>query len=403
MKKNILINGVKVIYEYKIGEITSFCIAFNAGASVEKNESEYGIAHAVEHCIFKGTKTRNEKEINELFDNIFGFNNAMTNFPYVIYYGTTLSKDFEQGFELYSDILINPTFPKEGFEEEKNIICEELKEWKDDKEQFCEDELLKNAFNKIRIKECIIGREKTIKNFKIEDIKKFYNKYYLPTNCVISVVSSLPENEIMEVIEKYMLSFKRNEKVHLEYEYETNNSATFYSKREIEGARIQYIYPISNLNEREIKALRIFNSIFGEGTSSFLYDEIRTKYGLAYEVYSKIKNEGGIKLYTICMGTSKQNIDKSLELIDNVITEVKKLSGYFSFEKIQLIGKNLKLKRALELERSIQFAKELSTYEIMYGTLEDVSFNNLCDIDEEFIIKTVNKVLVNPSIQIIEP
>ncbi|KOF56419.1 MULTISPECIES: M16 family metallopeptidase [Clostridium] len=403
MKENILINGVKVIYEQRIGEITSFCIGFKAGASEEKLQDKYGIAHAVEHCIFKGTKNRTEKEINDLCDEIFGFNNAMTNFPYVVYYGTTLSKDFEAGFELYSDIIINPSFPEEGFEEEKNIICEELNEWKDDKEQFCEDELLKNAFNNIRIKECIIGNHRNIKKFTLDDIKEFYNKYYIPSNCVISVVSSLSEETVMEIIERYMLAFKKTGKVNHDYKYENNKSGLFYSKREIEGARIQYIFPIHSLTNKEIKALRIFNNIFGEGTSSFIYDEIRTKYGLAYEIYSKIKNEGGIKLYTINMGTSKENIAKSIEIIDNTINEAKQLSGYFTNLKIKSLEKSIKLKRALELERSIQLAAQLCTHYIMYGTSIDVYYDLDFNINENFILKTVNKVLQNPSIQVVEP
>lgn len=403
MKENILINGVKVIYEQRIGEITSFCIGFKAGASEEKMQSKYGIAHAVEHCVFKGTKNRTEKEINNLCDEIFGFNNAMTNFPYVVYYGTTLSKDFEAGFELYSDIIINPTFPEEGFEEEKNIICEELKEWKDDKEQFCEDELFKNAFNNVRIKECIIGNHNNIKKFTLKDIKEFYNKYYVPSNCVVSVVSSLSEEAVMEIIEKYMLAFKKSGKVSREYEYENNKSGIFYSKRDIEGARIQYIFPIYNLNNKEIKALRIFNNIFGEGTSSFIYDKIRTKYGLAYEIYSKIKNEGGIKLYSINMGTSKENIDKSIKIINNTINEVKELKGYFTNLKIKSLEKSIKLKRALGLERSIQLAMQFCVHYIMYGSTIHVYYDLDFDIDEQFIIKTINKVLQNPSIQIVEP
>ncbi|MFL0250049.1 M16 family metallopeptidase [Clostridium neuense] len=403
MKENILINGVKVIYEQKIGEITSFCIGFKAGASEEKEEGKYGIAHAVEHCIFKGTKNRTEKEINSLCDEIFGFNNAMTNFPYVVYYGTTLSKDFEAGFELYSDIIINPSFPEEGFEEEKNIICEELKEWKDDKEQFCEDELFKNAFGSVRIKECIIGKHTNIKKFTLDDIKEFYNKYYVPSNCVISVVSSLSEETIMEIIEKYMLAFKKSGKVDREYEYESNKSGLFYSKRDIEGARIQYIFPVHNLSNKEIKALRIFNNIFGEGTSSFIYDEIRTKYGLAYEIYSKIKNEGGIKLYSINMGTSKENIAKSIEIIDNTIDKAKELKGYFTNLKIKSLEKSIKLKRALQLERSIQLAMQLCVHYIMYGSSIDVYYDLDFDIDEKFIIRTISKVLTNPSIQVVEP
>ncbi|URZ00490.1 M16 family metallopeptidase [Clostridium felsineum] len=404
MKKLYAENGIKIIYEYRESNVTSFCIAFRAGASCEK-KGQYGLAHTVEHCIFKGTKRRSEAHINKEFDEIFGFNNAMTNFPYVIYYGTTLSEDFEKGFELYSDILVNPTFPEEGFEEEKNVICEELKEWKDDKQQFCEDELLKNSFSNIRLKECIIGNEENIKSFTLKDIKDFYERYYTANNCDISVVTSLKEDKVINIISKYM-NLKNDKNFHLvNYEYENNISGTFTSEMDIKGSVIQYLAPIHKLSNTEIKALRAFNVIFGEGTSSMLYDKIRTKYGLAYDVYSKINNDGGIKLFYIGLGTASYNLDKSIKFVNEVIGESMNLKGVFSKNRLLKIEKSMEIKRLLKLERSIQLAKELSTYEIMFGRPEDV-YDEVKDIQllsEDCIIEVVKKVLSRPSIQIVKP
>ena len=203
MKKYILENGIKLIYEYRPAGITSFCIGFNAGALEEGREFKLGTAHAVEHMVSKGTKNRTEKEINELCDEIFGFENAMTNFPYVIYYGTSLSQDFSRAIELYSDIILNPTFPEKGFREEMNIILEELKEWRDDIYQHCEDSLLYNAFSEKRIKNLIIGNEESVGSITIGELKKFYNRYYVPQNCVISVCSSLDFEDVLNNVEKY--------------------------------------------------------------------------------------------------------------------------------------------------------------------------------------------------------
>ena len=167
--KIVFKNGLTLIYQPKEGELTSFCIGFNAGASIETKEN-YGTAHALEHMIFKATKSKSEFEINKLCDETFGFNNAMTNFPYAIYYGTTLSKDFNKGLNIYGDIILNPIFPMSGFKEEMNIILEELKEWKDDPYQYLEDSLFFNAFKERRIKNIIIGTEESIRKIKLEKI-----------------------------------------------------------------------------------------------------------------------------------------------------------------------------------------------------------------------------------------
>ncbi|SKA72774.1 Predicted Zn-dependent peptidase [Clostridium sp. USBA 49] len=405
MNKYILSNGIRFIYDYRPGNITSFCIGFEAGALMEEG-FKLGTAHAVEHVIFKGTKNRSEYEINKLFDEIFGFNNAMTNYPYCIYYGTTLSSDFERGIELYSDIILNPKFSNEGFEEEINIICEELKKWNDDIEQYCEDRLFYNSFKKRRIKNLIIGDEKSIRCITLEDIKKFYESYYLPQNCVISVVSSLNFDEVLKLLEKYFGEFKGNYNIYKDISLYENNKPGIYveNKNGISSAKVQYIYPIHELNNEEIKILNIFNNILGQGTSSLLYDKIRTKNGLVYDIGSSIKNEKGIKLFTIKFSTSSDKINDVIKLINQTIEESKCNKYYYSKKILDKNLKSINIKRELSIERSIELSKKLTTYEIMYKDY-DIFYkeNDLENITYKEIIDVINKVLKYPSIQIIKP
>lgn len=405
MEKHILCNGIKVNYVQRQGEISSFCIGFNAGAIVEDKE-ELGLAHVVEHMLFKGTRNRNEDEINKSCDEIFGFHNAMTNYPYVIYYGTTLSSDFEKGFEIYSDILLNPLFPEEGFKEELNIILEELKEWKDDPYQECEDELFKNSFKNRRIKDLIIGTETSILNTNLDQIKYFYNKYYTPENCVISIVSSLDFERIRYIISKYFDSWKGNNSIKPEVYLEGANGKIYTKKRKnLSGAKILYCFPIHNLSNREKKLLKIFNYKFGEGTSSILYDTIRTKHGLVYDIGSYMKEEKGIELFIIKLGTSQENIDKVLKLINERIEEMKYKRNIFTIENIEKIINSLDLKRELSIEKSIELCKKLTTYEIMYSSTEGIfhEFKDVLDTCEEEILDVVKKTLINSSIQILRP
>ena len=405
MKKFILDNGIKIIYKKNENNITSFTIAVNAGAIVE-DSNEYGISHAVEHMVFKGTKNRTEIEINRECDNIFGFHNAMTNYPYVVYYGTCLNEDFEKGIDVYSDIVLNPSFDEKNFEEEISVICEELKEWKDDTSQYCEDKLFLNGFNNRRIKELIIGNENSIKNFTIKDLKDFYQKHYKSENMTISVVSSLDFDKVVSIIKKYFnIESNKNDEIDNKVSlYEENKSGVFVENKDgINSCKIQYVFPIHELNNREIALLRIFNLYFGEGTSSILYDEIRTKKGLVYDINARLKNELGIKLYTINLGTSHENIDTAIEIINKEIEKVKSISNVFDEEKINSIIKTCKLKRILGLEKSITMSFNIATYELMYGDC-NILFEefNIDNVTEEEILNVVNKVLKNPSIQIIK-
>jgi len=415
MEKIILKNGLKLLYKKAENNLTSFTIGFEAGANVEENH-QLGIAHVVEHMLFKGTTSRTEYEINKLCDETFGFCNAMTNYPYVVYYGTTLKEDFEKGFEIYADILVNPSFPISGFKEEIEVICEELKEWRDDSAQFCEDTMFYNGFENRRLKNLIIGTEESVRNITIEQIKKFYEMYYRLNNCVVSVASQLSIGEVTQIVLKYIgdlnsnLDSKNedseNKGKRKEYVYENNKPGTYFEYRDdLQGAKIQYCYPIHELNTREISVLKIFNLVFGDGTSSILFDEIRTKRGLVYDIGSSIKNETGIKLFTISLGTSKENVGKAIGIINTEIEKVKELKGLFDEECMLKLYKSYKLRKMLALEKSIQTSMNICVYEVMYrGTIGIFSeFDEMDNISEDEIIKVINKVLVNATVQVLMP
>mgnify|MGYP000877804510 CR=1 FL=1 len=405
LEKFTLKNGIKIIYEHRDSQLTSFTIGFNAGA-VEEHGFKIGTAHAVEHMVSKGTKTRTENDINKACHKIFGFENAMTNYSYAVYFGTCLYKDFEKALDLFSDMLINPIFPEKGFREEMNIILEELKEWKDDPLQHCEDMAYFNGFTKRRIKNLIIGTEESIKSIKLDDVASFYRKFYSPDNCIIGVVSSLTFNEVVKAADCYFGSWQNIFKEINKVVYEKNIAGIFTEKNKgANGAKIVYTFDIHDLDEKEIKALNLFNNYFGQGTNSILYDEIRTKNGLAYDVYSKVNSDRGIDMFNIYLGTSKENVNKSINIINETIETIKNSAYTFNNGIISDLYKNMQLRMALRLENGVQLSKDLVCNELMYGNAENVytQVKNNDDIDWEQIWKVINKVLNEPTVQIVTP
>lgn len=401
----ILKNKMKLIYTKTTSNLTSMSISIDAGACREKEL--LGLAHATEHMVYKGTRKRNEEKINKNLSKIFGFQNAMTNFPYVIYYGTMLNEDFEEGVELFSDIILNPIFPTEGFEEEMNVIKEELREWDEELEQYCEDKLFLNSFRERRIKYPIIGTNKDLQKIKLEDIKQFYKDNYLPDKTSIAVVSSLEFEEVKNIVESYFenwsTEYNGNNKEKIIYD-KTNFGVYKEIKEGINTCKVQVIFPIDDLiSYNEIKALRIFNEYFGEGVNSLLFDTLRTKNGLVYDILTKISYEKYIKLYKITYSTSKENLDKSLELINECIDKIERFEVNISNDDIFDFKKSMKLKRWFREEQNIILAKELSTYSTMFGDYKIYSeeFNNLDAIDKNYILDVAKKVLENKSIQVI--
>lgn len=406
MQEYILDNGLKLLYEYRTGKVTSLCIGFDAGA-LEEEGFHLGTAHALEHLISKESKNRSENEINSEFESIFGFENAMTNYPYTIYYGTCLSEDLEKAIELYSDLFLNPLFSTKGFKEEINVILQEIKEWQDDMYRRCESTLFRNCFKKRRIRELIVGNKGSVESITSNEIKNFYDDFYFPQNCVICVCSPLDSNFIRDIIKRYFGSWKSSSKkiVHQKSLYEAMKDGVFQETIPgITGAKIQYIFDIQHLNYKEFKALLLLNAAFGQGTDSILFKKIRTENALAYEVGSSIKNERGIKLLSINMGTSFENVTKAIAITFDTIDKLKCLRGYFTKSKIAALSKSINLKREIKFEKSIEFCKEAVTSELMqrgYTNTGYLDAYNLENIQEEDIIRVAKKVMVNPSVQIL--
>ena len=403
MQEYILKNGLKLVYKSTDSMLSSISIALDAGA-VRDTEGKFGIAHVTEHMIYKGTSNRSEVEINKEFSEIFGFQNAMTNYPYVIYYGTLLSEDLAKGIELYADLLINTTLGNTGFKEEMEVIKEELKEWDEEVEQFCEDRLFLNSYKERRIKYPIIGTEESLEKITLEDVKDFYNKYYFPKNTTIVIISQKGFKEVIDVVSKYFSGWNNiGYKIPLK-ESEKAEGKTYKDKRQgINTAKVLITYNISALSHEEIKALKVLNQYIGEGVNSLLFDSLRTKKGLVYDVLTKVNNESGIGLYKITFSTGEEKIQEAINSIEIIFENLEETLENLSKKEIDGLVKSLKLKRLFNEEQSIRLSNAVAMYDIMFGNYELYfdEIKGLENINKEDLIAVSSKVFHNKCIEII--
>ncbi len=402
MIKTILENNIRVIYKKISGSLTSIAIGFTAGANCEKRYNK-GTAHALEHLLYKRTEGRSEEEINSTLDEVFALNNAMTNYPYAIYYGTTRNGDFSSALEILSDILLRPALLEADWEEERRVILQELREWSEDIPQYCEDRVLHNSFKKRRLRDLIIGSEKDLNNLCIEEIRAFYKNYYRPDNCVIAIVTSLDYDESLAKIKEYFdfWELPKDEIDFCEEEIEVLKQGYYEEKLEgYYGARLNYIFDIGRLNKEEAYAIMLYNEYLSGGVSSSLYDEIRTKRGLVYDISSTFKGEKGIGILEISLSTSKENVMKVRETIDNLLENHYNKGVEFDIKRIQ---KRLSMKKALDTERSIVLAHRLCTYEVMYSEGERLikEVEGDYNVTLELLNKALKKVLLNKGVQLI--
>ncbi len=402
MKDFIFDNGLKFIYKKSNSELSSICISLDAGAA--RDGEMLGVAHVTEHMVYKGTEARNEKEINTELSSIFGFQNAMTNYPYVVFYGTLLSEDLNKGLELFSDILLAPVFTEDGFKEEIEIIKQELKEWDEDLEQYTEDKLYHNCMENRRIKYPIIGTEESLNNMTIDDAIDFFNNYYCANNATITIISDLEFEAVRTMVEECFIDWRIEKLLENKEVISLPKTGIFIEKNEdINSAKVQVIFPINELNQWEIKALRIFNQYFGEGVNSVLFDTLRTKNALVYDVLTRVANEEYIKVYKITYSIAHENVEKSIEIIKDLIKNIDSYKSILQKKDIESLIKSFRLKRLFANEQSVRLAMGISTYDTMFGDsmLYIDETENLDKLHIDYIIDIAKKVLKNMTVQVI--
>ncbi len=404
VKRNILDNGLEVITIKKDTQIAAINVGVRVGALYE-NMAEKGISHFIEHTVFKGTKTRNDEELNEELEALGGEYNAYTDYDVTVYTISCLMEEFENAVELLGDMIVNPKFDSEEIEKERGVILSEIKTSKDDIEDFSFKNVNKIAFTKSPLKYEVIGLEENVSKFTRDEILSYYNKYYTPQNSVITMVSSLSHEEAIKMIEKQFKGWKGEKPKPIDIIKENNKEIMKISyKKDIEQSTMVYLYTFNEIGKGDELPLRILNHRLGESSNSLLFREIREKRGLAYDIYTHLEITKNIKTLYIYTAVSEENIDETKEAIDKTLNDI--IDG-----KIEIGEKDLNIMKKVHktaVISTLEDSAELCNY-MLHQALEgeDIfefvkDMDRLNNLDTAKIHEVSKIVLKNPTIHILK-
>lgn len=404
-KQTELSNGIKLITIKKDSQIAAVHAGLNIGSLFEEKK-EKGIAHFIEHMLFKGTESRTNEKLNSDLENLGGEYNAYTDFNCTVYSATILSEELENSLILFGDMLLNPTFPMEEIEKERGVILSEIRTSKDDIEDLSFKRVNEIAFKYSPLREDTIGSENIIKKVTRKQLVDFYNKYYVPNNCFISIVSPFEHEDIIRMVNEYFGSWtkKEFEKKKILFEHHQFVKEISY-KKEIEQSTILYLYTFNGLTKDEELALRILNHKFGESSNSILFRELREERGLSYDVYTHLDTSNNVKTLYIYTAVSEENVDEAIEVIDTAIKDIESEKIVFDDNTIALMKKIFKTAIASTLEDSTDLGNyvihQAMDNEDIYQFVEDMK--NMGNVKSEDLYNISRKVLQKPTIHIFLP
>jgi predicted Zn-dependent peptidase len=341
-------NGVRVISE-EMSHVRSVSLGvwIRTGSRRETSE-ENGISHFIEHMLFKGTKNRSAEEIARSVDSIGGGLDAFTAKEMVSYNTKVLDEHLPVAFDVLADMVRNPLFREEDIEKEKGVILEELKMEVDNPEYLLHDIFSSNFYKDHPLGKPILGSKDTIRGFDRRMIDQYFQRYYSPSNILITAAGNLNHAELVELARQHFEDLPVNGTLAPEIAPVPHARLVFRDKKSLEQTHLYMGVPAYPFPHELRFACYTLNTILGGGMSSRLFQNIREKQGLAYAVYSELSMYRDTGCMAIYAGTSVETCSK---VIDSIVREFRELKeNLVPAEELRRAKDNLKGSFMLGLE-----------------------------------------------------
>jgi predicted Zn-dependent peptidase len=309
-------NGIRLVH-YPVKGMVAHCgVIINAGSRDEEDD-EQGIAHFIEHMLFKGTKKRRSYHILSRLEDVGGELNAYTTKEETAVHASFLRDDYERAIELISDITFNSVFPEKEISKEKDVIIEEINSYLDTPGELIFDEFEEQIFKGMPVGRSILGNPDTVKSFTQKKVHDFISRTYNTGQIVFCSVGNIPDDKILKLFRTHFGSYsstKRVSPVITDWKYKP--SSVTKKKDTFQNHCIIGNMAYSIKDERRLGMFLLNNILGGQGLNSRLNLALREKNGLAYSVESNYNPYSDTGSFSIYFGTDSQWLNKSISIVN---------------------------------------------------------------------------------------
>ena len=385
-QEHTLNNGIRLIFRQNLSSVGHIGFLVNAGTRDEL-KGELGLAHFIEHTLFKGTEKRKAYQIINRLEDVGGELDAYTTKEDTFISATFLKSYFDRSLELISDIAFNSTFPEKEIEKEKEVVIDEINSYKDNPSELIFDEFENLVFGNHPLGHDILGTKASVKKLTSSKIKKFIDRNYGTNQIIISVVGNMDfkivKNKFVKYFDKIPSNIVNNDR----------NKTVIFNKQEIIKSKDTFqshciigglAYETSNKNRLELILLN--NLIGGPGMNSLLNMLLREKHGLVYNVESNYSHFNDTGYWSIYLGTDKHNLDKSIKLAQKVLKE--KREKLISSSKLDKTKKQLLGQIAIGAENYSDYVFTMAKGKLIFGKV-----SSFAEIEEAINKITPSKLL----------
>ncbi len=313
-------NGLRLVHQQlpqgTCAPVSHLGLVIDVG-SRDETAQQNGMAHFIEHLIFKGTKKRKAFHVLSRMEDVGGELNAYTSKEETVIESAFLSPYYERAIELIADIIQNSTFPEKEMEKEKEVIVDEINSYKDSPSDEIFDDFDALIFPKHALGRNILGTKAKLKKFDRAQVQAFFQQHYTADRMVLSSVGDVPFEQLCSWVERYFGNMRNSGKK------TTRNTPKLYEPTTIKRKkRVHQLHCMignkaySLANDKRVAFILLNNYLGGPGLNNRLNLNIRERYGFTYYLESNYTAFSDIGLFSIYMGTDEQYIEKSIKLVN---------------------------------------------------------------------------------------
>ena len=387
ISQSVLDNGIKIIHRHRAGELSHLALMVNVGMRDEKAD-ENGLAHFIEHLVFKGTKRRKAYHILSCLENVGGDLNAFTTKEETCIHASFLKEHIDKAMDLFADVVFNSTFPDNELQKEKEVILDEINSYRDTPADEIFDEFENLIYRDHQLGRNILGTIDLVSRYRRDDIVRFHKQHYAPDRMVLACIGNISFDDFMKLANKYFADRQGNALPFERIPFVANAPATRVEERSshlthVVMGGLAYKYT----DERKLKMILLNNILGGPGMNTRLNLNIREKYGFAYTIESQYNAYSDTGLVSVYMGVDPDSLDKAVGLVFKELEKlrVRKMGTMqLHHAKQQLVGqlalgRESGMSELLAVTRSMLMNEPIETVPDIIHTIEVVSADDLLE------------------------
>lgn len=400
-----LANGMRIIFKAANLPVAHACVVIHAGTRDEA-EGKAGLAHFIEHLIFKKTKRRSTSQILNCLELVGADLNAYTTKEYTCVHASFLNEHLSKALDLFEDILFHSEFPEKEIEKEKGVILDEISSYKDSPEESIVDDFEDLIFKNHPLGHNILGTSESLQAFTKADIRSFLNENYAPQNMVIGITANKSPKQIKSLLEKYFEHLDPKTTQPKKRVAIKNNSIHHTERKPISQVHYMIGATTYDLYHPLKSALLLTNNLLGGmGMSSRLNLEIREKHGIAYTVESNYSPLSDTGLFNIYFGTDSDNLDQAKSILFKELKKIREVKlGPIQLQQAKrkyigqiALGEENRMALIISLAKGVLDHGQAESLETLFGKINAVTAEQIQQVaNETLALENLSSLLFYP-------